>query len=370
MTTAPGPMRARDLLAALAVVVLWGVNFVAMKWGLRSFTPFQLGALRYLCAALPLVLLVQAPRLHWRWVLLFGAFQGVGQFGFLFVALQMGMTAALASVLLQTQVFFTALFGFGVLHERPGRPLVLGLALAGVGLLCFAMNHLQPGAATAGTTLAGLLLTLCAAASWAASNIVSRLAQQASPGYNPLSFVIWSSLVPVLPSCVAHHRHAACACRVDGITSTQSSYGVSTGSPSLSPMTVPCFSMHSSPVKGSTNRNAALRATTGWVTSSAHWRGASGRRQPGSCCASAAAEITPDCSMKRTHWSWATCRLAGSPWKPHSISSERVSPAWSSGSRSGRSRACARRLCARRPPRCARASAWPAPAPGCAAAPR
>lgn len=100
MTTAPGPMRARDLLAALAVVVLWGVNFVAMKWGLRSFTPFQLGALRYLCAALPLVLLVQAPRLHWRWVLLFGAFQGVGQFGFLFVALQMGMTAALASVLL------------------------------------------------------------------------------------------------------------------------------------------------------------------------------------------------------------------------------------------------------------------------------
>ena len=199
MTTAPGPMRVRDLLAALAVVVLWGVNFVAMKWGLRSFTPFQLGALRYLCAALPLVLLVQAPRLHWRWVLLFGAFQGVGQFGFLFVALQMGMTAALASVLLQTQVFFTALFGFGVLHERPGRPLVLGLALAGVGLLCFAMNHLQPGAATAGTTLAGLLLTLCAAASWAASNIVSRLAQQASPGYNPLSFVIWSSLVPVLP---------------------------------------------------------------------------------------------------------------------------------------------------------------------------
>jgi len=123
----------------------------------------------------------------------------VGQFGFLFVALQLGMTAALASVLLQTQVFFTALFGFVVLHERPGRPLLLGLALAGLGLLCFAMNYLSPGAAAGGTTLAGLLLMLCAAASWAASNIVSRLAQQASPGYSPLSFVVWSSLVPVLP---------------------------------------------------------------------------------------------------------------------------------------------------------------------------
>ena len=115
-----GPLRARDLLAALVVVVLWGVNFVAMKWGLRSFSPFQLGAARYLCAALPLVLLVRPPRMHWRWVLLFGLFQGVGQFGFLFVGLKVGMTAGLASVLLQTQVFFTALFGFALLRERPG----------------------------------------------------------------------------------------------------------------------------------------------------------------------------------------------------------------------------------------------------------
>ena len=111
---APAPAAAlgpRDLLSALAVVVLWGLNFVVMKWGLRSFTPFQLGVMRYLFAALPLVLFVRPPRLHWRWVLMFGLMQGVGQFGFLFVGLKVGMTAALASVLMQTQVFFTALFG-------------------------------------------------------------------------------------------------------------------------------------------------------------------------------------------------------------------------------------------------------------------
>ena len=34
----------RDLLAALAVVVIWGLNFVAMKFALHDFTPFQLGA--------------------------------------------------------------------------------------------------------------------------------------------------------------------------------------------------------------------------------------------------------------------------------------------------------------------------------------
>ena len=207
---AHSPLRTRDLLAALVVVVLWGLNFVVMKWGLQSFSPFQLGAARYVCAALPLALLVRPPRVHWRWVLLFGMFQGVGQFGFLFVGLKVGMTAGLASVLLQTQVFFTALFGFALLGEKPGRPLKWGMVLAALGLACFAMNYLGPapdasGAATGSlsqasvTTLAGLVLTLCGAAMWAASNVVARLAQQQSPGYDPLAFVIWSSLVPVLP---------------------------------------------------------------------------------------------------------------------------------------------------------------------------
>ncbi|MDH4428204.1 MAG: EamA family transporter [Acidovorax sp.] len=203
-SAAATPFRPRDLLAALLVVVLWGLNFVAMKWGLESFSPFQLGAARYLFAAVPLVLLVRPPRVHWRWVVMFGLFQGIGQFGFLFFALKVGMTAGLASVLLQTQVFFTALFGFALLRERPGRPLVWGLALAALGLVCFVMNYVSPAAgsgmgAGSATTLAGLFLTLCGAAMWASSNIVARLAQQRSPGYDPLAFVIWSSAVPVLP---------------------------------------------------------------------------------------------------------------------------------------------------------------------------
>ena len=197
MSVRGGALPLRDLLEALAVVVLWGVTFVAMRWGLDSFTPFQLGAARYVFAALPLVFLVRMPRLHWGWVLMFGLFQGVGQFGFLFFALQLGMTTAMASVLMQTQVFFTALFGFGLLRERPGRALILGLLLAGLGLLCFGMG--ARGAQSGGTTALGLLLTLCAAASMAASNIISRLAQRAAPGYDPLAFVVWSSFVPILP---------------------------------------------------------------------------------------------------------------------------------------------------------------------------
>ena len=190
----------RDLAAALVVVVVWGVNFVVMKFALRDFSPFQLGAARYVFAVLPLALLVKPPRIHWKWLLLYGSFQGVGQFGILFMALHVGMTAALASVLLQTQVFFTALFGFVLLHERAGRPLQAGMLLAALGLGCFALNYLHPGLSSGSvTTLLGFVLTLCAAAMWAMSNIVARSVQQRYTDYSPLAFVVWSSSVAILP---------------------------------------------------------------------------------------------------------------------------------------------------------------------------
>jgi O-acetylserine/cysteine efflux transporter len=194
----PGRLSGRDLAAALAVVFIWGMNFVAMKYALRDFTPFQLGAARYVLAVLPLLFFIKRPQLHWKWVVLYGLFQGVGQFGFLFSAIKVGMTASLASVLMQTQVFFTAIFGYALLHERASRPLQIGLLLAALGLACFAMNYATPQVGNA-TTVWGFVLNLCAAAMWAASNIVVRKAQQASAGYDPLAFVVWSSLVPIVP---------------------------------------------------------------------------------------------------------------------------------------------------------------------------
>ena len=194
----------RDLLAALIVVVVWGVNFVVMKFALRDFSPFQLGAARYVFAVLPLIVFIKPPRIAKKWVLLYGLFQGVGQFGILFFALQVGMTAALASVLLQTQVFFTALFGFVLLHERASRPLQAGMVLAALGLACFALNYALPGEtvpadALKATTLAGFALTLCAAAMWAMSNIVARRVQQLHADYSPVAFVVWSSSVAIVP---------------------------------------------------------------------------------------------------------------------------------------------------------------------------
>jgi O-acetylserine/cysteine efflux transporter len=183
----------RDLVAAAWVVVIWGLNFVAMKFGLRDFTPFQLGAARFLFATFPLAFWVKPPKIPLPWLVLYGLVQ-VAQFAFLFVALAVGMTAALASVLMQTQVFFTAVFGVVLLHERVGRPLKLGMAIAALGLSCFAISiWIHPGATA--VTAPGLVLNLLAASMWAASNIVVRRIQATGARYDALPLVVWSSAV-------------------------------------------------------------------------------------------------------------------------------------------------------------------------------
>ncbi len=188
-----------DLAALLGTIVIWGLNFVAMKYALRDFTPFQLGFWRYAFAVFPLLLFIRRPRLSWGWVVAGGLTQ-LGQFTFLFMALHGGMTAALASVLMQTQVFFTTVLGLLFLRERLTLPTVAGLVLALLGLSCLAMNALGgPALASGPSTLAGLLLNLLAAAVLAASNIVTRRAQLAQPGFDAVQYVVWMSLVPLPP---------------------------------------------------------------------------------------------------------------------------------------------------------------------------
>ena len=199
----PSHFSTRDYLSALAVVIIWGLNFIFMKFALNDFTPFQMGAARYVFAVFPLILFIKRPNLDAKWLLLYGLFQGVGQFGFLFVGLKLGMTAALASVLMQTQVFFTAIFGFILLGERPSRSLQIGLFLAASGLVCFAMNYIAPQATnTPATTLFGLIFCVLGASMWSASNIVVRKAQQSltqDTSFDAVAFLVWSSVVPILP---------------------------------------------------------------------------------------------------------------------------------------------------------------------------
>ncbi len=189
-------MRPTDWLCALLVILIWGVNFIVMKWGLEEFSPLLLSALRFALASLPLLLFVHKPaNLTWGVLAAYGLVQGVGQFGMLFAGLALGMPAGMASVVLQAQAFISLLLGALFLKEQPRPWQWIGLCIAIGGLSVIAMAR---GEGAGSMTLIGFFLTLGAAAMWALANLISRHAARQGP-YEPLPFLVWSSIFPIVP---------------------------------------------------------------------------------------------------------------------------------------------------------------------------
>lgn len=183
-------MPAKDWLAALIVIIAWGLNFVVIKLGLSEIPPLLLGALRFTLVAFPAVFFIKRPALPWRTILLYGATISLGQFIFLFTAMSVGMPAGLASLVLQSQAFFTVLMAALFLGEGVRRHNVLGMAVAVLGLLL-----IEQGAAPGSVPLLGFILTLLAALSWASGNIVTK----GTGKIDMLGLVVWGALVPPLP---------------------------------------------------------------------------------------------------------------------------------------------------------------------------
>jgi O-acetylserine/cysteine efflux transporter len=186
----------RDLALALLVVCVWGVNFAVIKVGVADVPPLLLGAMRFVLAAFPALLFFKAPAVPLRWYLAYGLLLCVGQFGLLFTAIHVGMPSGLASLVLQSQSFFTLLLAAWWLREKWGAHQLAGLLLAAGGLVLIGTAH------GASMPLLGFVLTVLAAVSWACGNIVTRLVSQHPAMRSPrgqLGFVVWSALIPPLP---------------------------------------------------------------------------------------------------------------------------------------------------------------------------
>lgn len=186
------PLRSKDLLLILTVIVVWGVNFAVIKVGVADVPPLLLGGLRFLLAAFPAVLFLRAPKVPLRLYILYGMTISVGQFSLLFTAIHMGMPTGLASLVLQSQAFFTMVFAAFWLKEQWRANQLAGLVLAAGGLVLIGSAH------GLSMPLAGFMLTIGAAAMWACGNIVTRAVGRYGP-MNQLAFVVWASLVPPVP---------------------------------------------------------------------------------------------------------------------------------------------------------------------------
>jgi len=177
------------LLLAVLIMAVWGTNFVVIKFALAHLPPLTLALLRFTLAFFPLALFLPRPKVGWGNLAAYGALIGAGQFGVLFTAMRADITPGLASLVVQTQVFFTIFLSMRLTGERVAPYQIVALLIAGTGLATIALH-------TDGTaTPLGLVLVLIAAFSWSSGNMVSR---QAGP-QNMLAYVVWSSIFAVPP---------------------------------------------------------------------------------------------------------------------------------------------------------------------------
>lgn len=179
----------RHFFLALAVVAVWGSNFVVIKLALGHMPPLLFATLRFAVVVLPTVFFLPRPEVPWRNLAAYGLLIGVGQFGLLFVAMNGHISPGLASLVIQVQVFFTIGLAMWMAGETLQRVQWVALALGAAGLGVI-VTHTDGS-----TTLLGLALILLAALSWAGGNLVSRAAGR----INMVAYVVWSSLFAVPP---------------------------------------------------------------------------------------------------------------------------------------------------------------------------
>ncbi|MBV8850975.1 MAG: EamA family transporter [Methylobacteriaceae bacterium] len=182
-------MKASDITLAVSTSIIWGLAFIAMRFGLDSFSPAQLTVLRFVIAALP-ALFYSRPQIAWHLLMATGLTLFTGQFLLIFFAMHMGMPPGLASVTQQTQAFFTIALAAAFLRDIPTRRQIVSMvtALAGLALI---------GASIGGdVSTSALIVAIAAALSWAIGNV---LVKRIGP-VPMLPLMAWLSLVPPIPA--------------------------------------------------------------------------------------------------------------------------------------------------------------------------
>jgi len=182
-------MKARHLLLAIAITAIWGANFSVIKLGLTSVDPFILAGIRFTLCALPAIFFIPKPDVPWRYIMGYGLVFGIGLWGVVNLGIQSGLSAGIASLVLQFSAFFTILLGSWLFKESISRFQYAGMGLALCGLL--SIVSIVDGT----VTTAGLTLVLLGAVAWSAANVINKKAKTTQV----FAFLVWSSAFSPIP---------------------------------------------------------------------------------------------------------------------------------------------------------------------------
>ncbi|KTD56854.1 cysteine and O-acetyl-L-serine efflux system [Legionella sainthelensi] len=179
------------LLLALLVVLIWGVNFLFVSIGLEEISPLLLCALRFLLSSIPAIFFVKLPKSSFKIIALYGFIMFALQFSFLFIGMNAGMPAGMASLLMQTQVFFSMFFAIIFLGEQPNIAQILGALVAFTGIGLVAMHF------DSDISVVGFLCIIAAAATWGVGNLITKKIKGNSN--HMMAIIAWGSFIACIP---------------------------------------------------------------------------------------------------------------------------------------------------------------------------
>ena len=182
-------MTKQDALILGAVMALWGLNFSVIKLGVNNINPLILTALRFTFAIFPLVFFVKKPDVKWRYLITYGLTFGVGVWGLATLSIDFGLSAGMASLLLNMSIVSSLFAGWLILGERITYLKLAGSCVALFGLMIIIISH------GGTTTWQGLIVILVAACFWSVNGIIIKKA-----GTNTVfAFNIWAMLFAPVP---------------------------------------------------------------------------------------------------------------------------------------------------------------------------
>lgn len=182
-------MKVQHLLLAILVTAIWGINFSVIKLGLTAVDPFILAGIRFTLCALPAIFFVAKPDVQWRYIIGYGLVFGVGLWGVVNLGIKSGLSAGIASLVLQLSAFFTIFLGSRVFKETITPYQMAGslVALCGLSSILFIVDG--------SVTLTGLALVLLGAVAWSVANVINKKAKTRQV----FAFLIWSSAFSPIP---------------------------------------------------------------------------------------------------------------------------------------------------------------------------
>ncbi len=182
-------MNIKDFSLAVLITAIWGLNFSVLKIRLSSLDPFTLAGLRFLLCAFPLVFFIKKPDVSMRYVVAYGLIFGVGLWGMVSLGIHFGVSAGMASLVLQMSAFMTVVLGVILLKDELDRIKILGFIITIIGMGFIA------SVTDGSVTVFGLILILFGALAMSVTTIIVKI----SGTKRIFSFIIWSSLFSPIP---------------------------------------------------------------------------------------------------------------------------------------------------------------------------